>query len=36
MPFDYTEHFLLRSRPADRDTTSHNPQNATPAGYHTP
>src|SRR6266567_5223215 len=35
MPFDYTTHFLLCPRPADRDATSHNPACATPAGYHT-
>jgi hypothetical protein len=35
MAFDYTHDFSLRDRPAERSDKSHNPHNATPAGYHT-
>jgi hypothetical protein len=36
MPFDYTHVFSLRAQPADQADTPHNPDDATPAGYHTP
>jgi hypothetical protein len=36
MPFHYTHGFSLPNKPADLLEGSHNPHDATPAGYHTP
>jgi hypothetical protein len=35
MAFDYIDDFLLPVRSADPTERSHNPDYATPAGYHT-
>jgi hypothetical protein len=35
MPFDYIDDFLLPAGSADPAERSHNPDHATPAGYHT-